>query len=265
MTLAITIFFLVFGLIIGSFLNVVIFRLNTHRSFGGRSACMVCKKKLNWHELIPVFSFLFLKGRCAGCKTRISMQYPVVEAITGLIFAGLFLKFENLFYISTGAFAVTLAFYGTVFSLLVVIAAYDLRHKIIPDMLALCLAVIAFVGLFLFNNFGFFPHIPSIWEFLSGIILAAPFAIFWLVSKGKWMGLGDAKLMIGLGWVLGLSRGLSGIVLAFWIGAIFGLLLMIFSRKKYSVKSEVPFAPFLVLGGVLAFLFELHLFVLNIM
>jgi prepilin signal peptidase PulO-like enzyme (type II secretory pathway) len=264
MTLAITIFFFIFGLIIGSFLNVVIFRLNTHRNFGGRSGCMTCGKKLNWHELIPVFSFLFLKGRCSGCKTRISMQYPIVEAITGLIFAGLFLKFENLFYISTGAFAITMAFYATMFSLLLVIAVYDLRHKIIPDTLALFLGIIAFVGLFLFTGFGFYPHIPSVWEFLSGILLAAPFAIFWLVSKGKWMGLGDAKLMIGIGWMLGLSRGLSGIVLAFWIGAIFGLILMVVSRKKYSVKSEIPFAPFLVLGAVLAFLFELHLFILNI-
>jgi len=224
---------------------------------------MTCGKKLNWHELIPVFSFLYLKGRCAGCKTRISKQYPIVEFLTGLFFAGLFLKFENLFFLSTGAFSITMAFYATMFSLLMVIAVYDLRHKIIPDSLVLVLAILSFIGLFLFAGFGFYPHIPSVWEFLSGIIVAAPFAIFWLVSKGKWMGLGDAKLMVGIGWMLGLSRALSGVVLAFWIGAIFGVVLMIFSKKKYTAKSEIPFAPFLVLGSVLAFLFELHLFPLN--
>jgi leader peptidase (prepilin peptidase)/N-methyltransferase len=96
-------------------------------------------------------------------------------------------------------------------------------------------------------------------ELLSGLIIAAPFAFFWLVSKGTWMGLGDAKLAIGLGWLLGLSRALSGVVVAFWIGAIVGLTLVIFS-KKHGMKTQIPFAPYLVLGTILAFLFELHLF-----
>ena len=91
MTLAITIIFFILGLVIGSFLNVVIFRLNTHRSFGGRSGCMSCGKKLPWYELIPLFSYLALGGRCSGCKTKISKQYFWVELLTGLIFAGLFL------------------------------------------------------------------------------------------------------------------------------------------------------------------------------
>ncbi len=263
MTLFITFVFLILGLIVGSFLNVVIFRLNTHRSFGGRSGCMICQKRLYWYELVPVVSFLWLKGRCSSCKTKISMQYPIVEGITGLIFAGLFLKFENLFYLDTLIFSISLAFYATVFSLLLVIAVYDLRHKIIPDSLSLILGILSFIGLFFFSGFGFNIHFPSIWEFLSGIILALPFALFWLISKGTWMGLGDAKLAIGLGWLLGLSRALSGAVLSFWIGAIFGILLIFLNKKKYSIKSEIPFAPFLVLGMILAFLFELHIFPLN--
>src|ERR1700748_3830531 len=93
-----TIVFLGLGLIIGSFLNVVIFRLNTERSFGGRSACMVCRNKLAWYDLIPVFSFLFLLGRCRNCKTKISVQYPLVELGAGIIFALLFLKFQDLFF-----------------------------------------------------------------------------------------------------------------------------------------------------------------------
>ena len=105
----------------------------------------------------------------------------------------------------------------------------------------------------------FFPHIPSVLEFLSGILLALPFAFIWLISKGTWMGLGDAKLALGLGWLLGLSRLLSGAVVAFWSGAIIGFLLIVFT-KKYGMKSEIPFAPFLVLGVFIAFLFELSLF-----
>jgi len=94
---------------------------------------------------------------------------------------------------------------------------------------------------------------------LSGILIALPLYLFWLVSSGTWMGLGDAKLAIGLGWLLGLSRALSGVVVAFWIGAIVGLSLVIFS-KKHRMKSEIPFAPYLILGALLAFLFELRLF-----
>ena len=254
-----TLIFFTFGLIIGSFLNVVIIRLNTEKSFGGRSACMSCQNKLCWYELIPLISFFVLKGRCRTCKTRISATYPLVELIAGLIFATLFLKFQDLFFLNTLIFSFAYAYYTAAFSLLVVIAVYDLRHKIIPDALSFVLGILGFVGLFFFNSHGFYPHVPSILEFLSGILIALPLYLFWLVSSGTWMGLGDAKLAIGLGWLLGLSRALSGVVVAFWIGAIVGLSLVIFS-KKHRMKSEIPFAPYLILGTLLAFLFELRLF-----
>ncbi len=259
MTFILTIIFFVLGIIIGSFLNVVIFRFNTERSFGGRSGCMICQNKLCWYELIPLVSFFALKGRCRSCKTKISIQYPIVELITGLIFAGLFLKFQDIFFINTIVFSISYAYYATMFSILLVIAVYDFKHKIIPDTLSLIFGVITFIGLFFFANYLFYPHIPSILEFLSGILLALPFALLWLISKGTWMGLGDAKLALGLGWLLGFSSLLSGVVVAFWSGAIIGLILLIFS-KKYKIKSEIPFAPFLVLGTLIAFLFELSLF-----
>src|ERR1035437_5579006 len=126
MVLILTIIFFVFGLIIGSFLNVVILRLNTKRSLGGRSACMSCMNKLSWYELIPVFSFLGLKGRCRNCKTKISIQYPLVELVTGLIFASLFLKFQYVFFLNTLMFSFIYAYYAVMFSLLIVIATYDL-------------------------------------------------------------------------------------------------------------------------------------------
>ncbi|MFA5932069.1 MAG: prepilin peptidase [Candidatus Paceibacterota bacterium] len=257
-----TIIFFVLGLIVGSFLNVVIIRLNTERSLGGRSGCMSCGHILSWHELIPVFSFLLLQGRCSKCKTKISIQYPLVELITGLIFAGLFLKFQDVFFLNTLIFSFTYAYYAAVFSLIIVIAVYDLKHKIIPDALSLILAIFGFVGLFFLNSNGVLSlpiHLPTLWGFLSGFIIAAPFAFFWLISRGAWMGLGDAKLAIGLGWLLGLSRAVSGVVVAFWVGAIVGIFLVIFS-KEHGMKSEIPFAPYLALGTLLAFLFELHLF-----
>jgi leader peptidase (prepilin peptidase)/N-methyltransferase len=259
MITVLTVVFFILGTIIGSFLNVVIFRYNTHRSFGGRSGCMVCQKQLSWYELFPIFSFLFLKGRCSGCHTKIFIQYPIVEFITGILFALLFLKFQNTFFVDTVGFTAVFAFYGAVFSLLLVIAVYDLKHKIIPDMLALVLGVLSFAGLFFFVDYSFVPHFPSMLEFLAGPIIALPFALIWLLSRGKWMGLGDAKLAISFGWLLGIAYALSGLVLAFWLGAIVGLFLLAFS-KTHGMKSEIPFAPFLVLGLMLVFLFGWQFF-----
>lgn len=260
MILTLTIIFFILGLIVGSFLNVVICRYNTQRSFGGRSACMSCGMQLCWYELIPLASFCLQKGKCRKCKTKISIQYPLVELATGLIFAALFLKFQDIFlYSNSLIFTITLAYYAMMFSLLMVIAVYDIRHKIIPDKLSLIFSVLAFAGMFFFLDFVFYPHLPSLMELLSGLVIALPFAALWLLSKGTWMGLGDAKIALGLGWFLGFSAMLSGAVVAFWSGAIIGLILIVFS-KKHIMKSEIPFAPFLVLGALAAFLFELHLF-----
>ncbi len=254
-----TIIFFILGLIIGSFLNVVILRYNTGKSFRGRSGCMTCRNLLSWYELIPLISFVALGGKCKNCKTKISFQYPLVELSMGLIFMGLFLKFQDLFYFDTLAFSFTYGYYAVMFSLLMIIAVYDLKHKIIPDLLSFIFGALAFVGMFFFSSNGYYTHIPNLSDFLSGLAVAVPFSLFWFLSKGAWMGLGDAKLSLGLGWFLGLSMMLSGVVVAFWSGAIIGLVLISFS-KMHGMKSEIPFAPFLVFGTVIAFLFELHLF-----
>src|ERR1035437_5926097 len=122
--------------------------------------------------MVPLFNFLVLRGRCRNCKTKISFQYPLVEFATALIFAALFLKFQDLFFMNTLIFAFTLAYYATMFSLLMVISFYDLRHKIIPDTLSAVFGILAFLGMFLFSNFIFFPHFPSLLELLSCIFIA---------------------------------------------------------------------------------------------
>src|SRR3989344_3530184 len=217
MTLIPALIFFALGLTIGSFLNVVIYRYNTERHFGGRSACLSCFKKLSWYELFPVLSFVWLRGRCRSCQARISAVYPVVEIITGLIFV----------------------------------------------MLVLLFGVLAFVGLFLFGNADaapiFYPHLPDPSSFMAGLVVSAPFALIWLLSRGAWMGLGDAKLAVGLGWLLGMAGIFSAAVLAFWLGAIVGIFLLIFS-KKYGAKSEIPFARFLVLASFLVFIFQINVF-----
>src|SRR3989338_8110091 len=118
------IIFFILGLIIGSFLNVVICRFKA-RPLGGRSACMSCQSKLSWYELIPLFSFLSLGGRCRNCKTGISIQYPLVELATGIIFTLLFLKFQNIFFTDISVFFLTYFYYAIMFSILIVLAVYD--------------------------------------------------------------------------------------------------------------------------------------------
>jgi prepilin signal peptidase PulO-like enzyme (type II secretory pathway) len=221
----------VFGTIIGSFLNVVAFRYNTGFGLNGRSKCLSCAKTLMWYELVPIFSFISQKGACRKCKSRISWQYPLVEFFAGLLFVFIFIKFPP---VSLAAGAVT-AFYLLITGILVVITVYDIKHKIIPDALSYAFAAIAFVGMFFIpasgSATGISFHIPFAIDLLAGPLCALPFALLWLVSrdnpKGEWMGLGDAKLMLGIGWTLGFVAAVSAVVLAFWIGAAVSVIWMV--------------------------------------
>jgi leader peptidase (prepilin peptidase)/N-methyltransferase len=190
--------FLLLGMIVGSFLNVVIYRFNTHKTFGGRSVCMSCKNQICWYDLVPVFSFCFLSGRCRHCSSKISWQYPAVELATGIMFLLLFSKFEFIFWIDPLVFAYTFGFFATLFSVLMVITVYDLKHKIIPDTLSLVFGTLAFMSVFIFSDLILYVHMPTLYSFL-GILIALPFAFFFFVSGGRWMGFGDAKLAIGIG------------------------------------------------------------------
>ncbi|MEA3399446.1 MAG: prepilin peptidase [Patescibacteria group bacterium] len=254
------IFIFLFGLIIGSFLNVVIYRYNSGKTLNGRSMCMSCGKKLSWKELIPVFSFLYQKGKCSNCSARISWQYLIVEIVTGIVFVLTFNHFAYLLNISLGYFIFFMVLFLLMFSILIIIAVYDLRHKIIPDDLVYLFAVLALASNFIGLN-GL--QIASNDSMLAGILLALPFALLWLVSHGKWMGFGDAKLALGIGWLLGSFLGLTAIVLSFWIGAIVSVLMILFLRKKVKKHMEIPFAPFLIIGMLLVFFFNIDLFTLS--
>ena len=258
MSVALGIILFFFGTIIGSFLNVVIYRFHSGKSLGGRSMCFSCSKTLEWHELVPLASFLVQRGKCRGCKSVISIQYPLVEATTGVMFVFLAFKLLPVLFYSQGLFLSAVVWYTYFWCLLLVIAVYDIRHTIIPDSLVWFANLLAFGALFAFVNFHFVPHIPSIEAIASGPLLALPFWALWYGSKGRWMGLGDAKLMLGLGWLLGLSAGLAGMVIAFWTGAIISIILLSLRNKRYTMKSEVPFGPFLVLGGFIVFILGIN-------
>ena len=249
-----------FGLIIGSFLNVVIYRLEKDEDFvKGRSYCPHCKHQLTWPDLIPVVSFLFLQGKCRYCHTKISWQYPLVEIATGLIFLLIFNQLStyqliNLFFL----------FY--IASVLIVIFVYDLKFYLIPDKVLFPAIIIAFLyrlvfviasGVFLnapcgnLDCFASLAMTGAVLNYVLAAILASGFFLFlYLISRGQWMGFGDVKLAILLGLLLGFPSILVGLFLSFFFGAIIGVVLLFF--KKKGLKSEMPFAPFLIIGTLAA-------------
>lgn len=239
-------FFLVFsfilGTLIGSFLNVVALRYNTGMTLKGRSKCFSCDKNLSWHELIPIFSFIFQNGSCKKCKSKISWQYPLIELIAGVLFVFIFITFPPTTFVNS----FSTLFYLFISCLLLIITIYDIKHKIIPDALVYTFAVIALTRLFIAPDLSF--TIPTFLSLIAGPILALPFFLMWLFSKGTWMGLGDAKLVLGIGWTLGLISGVSSIVLAFWIGATVSVLWMFIIFKKFKSRYEIPFGPYLILA-----------------
>lgn len=236
------IFAFAFGAIIGSFLNVVSLRFNTGVGLHGRSKCMSCGTTLTWRELVPIFSFLAQKGACRKCKSKISWQYPLVEIAAGIVFVLIIFRFPPL----SALAAVTTLIHLLAACLLLVISAYDAKHKIIPDKFVWAFNALALVSIFVGGTA--WIHVPDLWMLAAGPIIAAPFATLWIVSGGRWMGLGDAKLALGIGWFLGLNGGVNALILAFWIAAAVSVVWMLISYGRVKRGVEIPFGPYLILG-----------------
>ncbi|MEZ4104114.1 MAG: prepilin peptidase [Candidatus Paceibacterota bacterium] len=245
------------GVIIGSFLNVYIYRLHTGKSLSGSSHCLSCGTSLKSYELIPLFSYLGLRGKCRTCGSSIPARYFLVELLTGVLFLVTVLFFSNL---------IQVGLVWWVMALLVVVAVYDLYHMIIPDRMVLWLLALAFVWQ------GYLLYIETIsvsgfgLNFIATTIGSLFLFLLWWLSKGKWIGFGDVKLCWPLGLLVGYLGVFSMLVLSFWIGAIVGITLLAFQKIKISgqphlrffkrqltIKSAVPFAPFLILGFLAVF------------
>lgn len=262
-------FIFLFGLAIGSFLNCVIYRLDFpnfsflsaktlsrkiwtgEKNLGeqSRSYCPKCKHTLSWQDLIPVFSFLFLKGNCRYCKKSISIQYPLVELMTGLVFLLIF-NFSPFAKATGGQAFANFLFLLIISCFLIIIFVYDLKHYIIPDKVLF--PAIAIV--FLYRLFG--DLVVSRWDLglgnfiLAGLLASAFFLFIFLISDGRWMGFGDVKLAFFMGLFLGYPNILVALFLAFFLGAIIGVGLIVFGNQN--LKSKVPFGPFLITGTFIA-------------
>jgi prepilin signal peptidase PulO-like enzyme (type II secretory pathway) len=231
-------FIFLFGITVGSFLNCVIYRLEKNESFlRGRSYCPHCKHILSWQDLIPLLSFLTLKGKCRYCHQKISWQYPFVELATGVLFIFVtYHTFPNL--LVTGSWLLITSF-------LIVIFVYDFKHYLIPDKVIYPAIFTSFLcNLILHSKFYILNSI------YSALGASAFFLSIFLISRGKWLGFGDVKLGFLMGLFLGFPNILVSLFFAYLIGAIIGIGL-IFAKKK-TLKSEVPFGPFLVTGTFVA-------------
>ncbi len=240
-----------FGLAVGSFLNSIIYRIQTGEGFlFQRSYCPHCKKILSWQDLIPLLSFLFLKGKCSYCQEKISYQYPLVELSTGFLFVFTVYKFSPL---TLGDF-LAISYWLLAISFLIVIFVFDLKYYIIPDKI---IYPAIFVSGIWYLVSGIFFNIYTKYEILNTIYAAFGASTFFLfivlISHGKWMGWGDPKLAFFMGLLLGFPNILTALFLAFFIGAIIGIGLIIFGKK--TLKSEIPFGPFLVTGTLLSLFF----------
>ncbi len=228
---------LLYGLVIGSFLNVLILRLPKEEDvvFGG-SHCMQCGYRLKWYDLIPVVSYLVLRGKCRKCKKKISIQYPIIELLNGMVYVGI--AMINGWQLSTIVFLLT-------FSILIVVSVIDYRYMIIPDSMVVSIFVLGVANTLLTG--AYIDHIIGLFAVSSILFLIA------VITKGK-MGGGDIKLMAAAGLLLGWKGILMALMLGSVVGSVIGLTLM--AMKKIEKKQMIPFGPFLCLGIAVAMLFE---------
>lgn len=251
---AISILFGLFGLLVGSFLNVVILRQETQADLGGRSHCPLCNNQLRWYELIPVVSFVIQRGKCRNCKSAISRQYILGEIITGIVF-GMSGYYLMNFFVQTShpiySIAGVIALLVTV-SFAVAITVYDTKTQLVPVRWMLYMA--AFSIIFLTASYGINGFETSnLWMHVMGLLVAVPFLLIWIISRGKWMGFADIEIIAWMGLFLGPWMGTSAVLLAFYSGAVFAVCFIIYNLiKGYSYKTTraipIPFAPFLLVA-----------------
>jgi len=279
-----TIILFLFGLGFGSFLNVVSKRYQPDKRLfdlkvlGGRSQCPKCGARLSWYELIPIVSFLIQLGRCRTCRLPISLEYPIVELASGLVFAfvpaAVFEAFDVNFARLGGDLPIWYFLLAGIFILvsltLILISAIDLRLRIIPDQSNILIAVLGLAAILIFGYYDLFGDLKgsflghyallfglreNVWiNHLAGALFGlAFFGLIIILSRGRGMGIGDLKLAAALGLFFGWPDIALALALAFIAGAIGSIILLV--RRKKGLKSAVPFGPFIALGALLILFF----------
>lgn len=226
------------GFLIGSFLNTCIYRFPIGQTVvTGRSMCMTCGHTIAWYDLIPVASFLLLRGKCRNCKAKISPRYPFVELLNALLYLATFLVLG----VSIHAVLVCL-----MISALIVAAFIDHDTQTVPDRISLFIALVALAGLFVMP-------VPPVWERLAGVlVISIPMLLLACLTGG--FGGADIKLSAACGLLLGYKAMLLAAMLAAVSAAVVAVLLI--ASKKATRKTPIAFVPFLAAGFVISALFS---------
>jgi prepilin signal peptidase PulO-like enzyme (type II secretory pathway) len=253
-----------FGLAFGSFVNALVWRLHeqskkkkakakTLSILNGRSMCPHCKHTLAWYDLIPVFSWLWLRGRCRYCKKQISAQYPVVELALASVFILSYVFWPNGVH-GTGDWVIFIAWLASSVGLMALLV-YDLLWMLLPNKIIYPTLLIAFTGRFVYlvGYEGHKLHALLIW-ILSVAVSSGIFWVLFIISQGKWIGFGDIRLGFITGTLLASpSKSFLMILLASILGTLFILPALILGKKD--MASKLPFGPFLISATMIAILF----------
>jgi prepilin signal peptidase PulO-like enzyme (type II secretory pathway) len=234
------------GASIGSFVQVVVTRLNVAPMVRSRSKCLSCGEALRVSDLIPVISYLTHRGKCKYCKVPFGIETMIIEIGFGLLYVALY-----HFILSGFGFLPGIAwflYYSALFVSLGVIALYDLKHTYIPFV-----PLVSFSGLAILMAYMRYAHEPVYMFLLGPCIVALPFFAIWLISRGRALGFGDVLLFLGVGAFFGVEQGLAVLLLSIWFGALIGLVIYFNRRRKGGISTAIPFVPF-ILG---AFIFTL--------
>lgn len=229
----------IYGLVIGSFLNVVIFRFETKESIAhGRSHCMKCGKQIKWYDNIPVLSYLILGGRCRYCKEKISIIYPVVELLNAILCTLVFIKF---------GFAFKTIIYMIMVSSLIALSFIDERTFLIHNSNLLLLFLLGIINMVyeIFNGGNYLELI------LGGVICGLYLLLFFGLTKGRGLGFGDVLLMSSLGLILGLKNASIGFIL----GCILAIVIHLIRMKVSNKTSKLSFGPYISMGAYLGLFF----------
>lgn len=242
MEMILSMFVFALGSIFGSFYNVVIYRLPRKLSITkGTSMCPVCHHRVLPQQLIPIISFIFLRGKCAHCQSSISLRYPLIEILTGVMFL---LAFQRFGLTSTTLMAIAIA------SLCIIIAMIDIDTMEILDRFHVFIALLAIIQILELSSLPISSHL------LGFFIISVPLYIIAIVTNG--IGGGDIKLMA----VSGLLLGFEATLVAFFIAAIVGgsVAVVLLLTKQTHMKSLIAFGPYLCIGIYIAYLYGIDLF-----
>jgi prepilin signal peptidase PulO-like enzyme (type II secretory pathway) len=233
----------ILGLVFGSFINAWVWRTSKNMPVSkGRSMCPHCKHQLAWYDLVPVLSYISLKGRCRYCRKPISLQYPLVELGTTLLFVGLYYYTGPSGWLGWLQLAISLM----VAVLLVAAFVYDAKYMQLPEIYMLPAIALGLVSLGLKAwNMGWEPLIPQVIGL--GVVIIA-YTALWYFSKGKWLGAGDIRLVAVMGLFLQPKQLLVGLFVAYLAGAAYGVYVIAKSKNKTKRGIKVPFGPFLIIG-----------------